>query len=224
MRRAGQEPFVVSRDVSAVIVPAGVEVKLRTGTVGTITQALGGSFTVYVEGNLFRIAGSDGDAIGQQPVPPPELPAEHGEREERGQRALEIEEQRPGDPAEAAEAHEHQNRSRDSAGNSQTGQQGKVAAPQGSFSRNAKASDHGLRDGEPDAGPEIEEACKDERACSVQQELRERRAGAEQRGRCEAAEGTATKRVVTPQARRPSPGRPGSLRPSARRARARRSY
>lgn len=75
MRRAGQEPFVVNRDVKAIIVPAGVEVKLRTGTVGTITQALGGSFTVYVEGNLFRIAGTDGDAIGQEPVPPPELPA-----------------------------------------------------------------------------------------------------------------------------------------------------
>lgn len=75
MRRAGQEPFVVSRDVKAVIVPAGVEVKLRPGTVGTITQALGGSFTVYVEGNLFRIAGSDGDAIGQSPVAAPELPS-----------------------------------------------------------------------------------------------------------------------------------------------------
>ncbi len=75
MRRAGQEPFVVSRDVRAVIVPAGVEVKLRTGTVGTITQALGGSYTVYVEGNLFRIAGQDGDAIGKEPAAPPELPA-----------------------------------------------------------------------------------------------------------------------------------------------------
>jgi probable FeS assembly SUF system protein SufT len=75
MRRSGQEPFVVSRDVQAIIVPAGVEVKLRTGTMGTITQALGGSYTVYVEGNLFRIAGSDGDAIGKEQVTPPELPA-----------------------------------------------------------------------------------------------------------------------------------------------------
>jgi probable FeS assembly SUF system protein SufT len=74
MRRAGHEPVVVSRDVSAVIVPAGVEVKLRTGTVGYITQALGGSYTVYVEGNLFRIAGADGDAIGKEPLLPPELP------------------------------------------------------------------------------------------------------------------------------------------------------
>ena len=47
---------------------------LREGTSGFITQALGGSFTVYVEGNLFRIAGPDADAIGKEPVPPPEVP------------------------------------------------------------------------------------------------------------------------------------------------------
>ncbi len=74
MRRADHEPVVVQRDVRAVIVPAGVEVKLRTGSVGTITQALGGSFTVYIEGNLFRIAGADGDAIGKEPLRAPELP------------------------------------------------------------------------------------------------------------------------------------------------------
>ena len=74
MQRARQEPIVVNRDVRAVIVPAGIEVKLRTGSVGYITQALGGSFTVYVEGNLFRIAGADGDAIGKEPLAPPELP------------------------------------------------------------------------------------------------------------------------------------------------------
>jgi probable FeS assembly SUF system protein SufT len=74
MRQATREPIVVQRDVRAVIVPAGVEVKLRTGSVGYITQALGGSFTVYVEGNLFRIAGEDGDAIGREPLPRPELP------------------------------------------------------------------------------------------------------------------------------------------------------
>ena len=43
MRRPGHEPIVVNREVRAVIVPAGVEVKLKTGTVGYITQALGGS-------------------------------------------------------------------------------------------------------------------------------------------------------------------------------------
>ena len=74
MRRANHEPIVVNRDVRAMIVPAGVEVKLRTGSVGYIAQALGGSFTVYVEGNLFRIAGADGDAIGKEPLRAPELP------------------------------------------------------------------------------------------------------------------------------------------------------
>jgi probable FeS assembly SUF system protein SufT len=74
MRRHENEPIVVQRDVKAVIIPAGIEVKLRTGSVGYITQALGGSFTVYVEGNLFRIAGEDADAIGKEPVKRPELP------------------------------------------------------------------------------------------------------------------------------------------------------
>lgn len=74
MRSHDNEPFVVNREVRAVIVPAGVEVKLRPGQAGYITQALGGSFTVYIEGNLFRIAGEDADAIGKESVKPPELP------------------------------------------------------------------------------------------------------------------------------------------------------
>lgn len=47
---------------------------LPAGQVGYITQALGGSFTVYVEGNLFRIAGKDADALGKPPPEPIELP------------------------------------------------------------------------------------------------------------------------------------------------------
>ncbi len=67
MRHHENEPIVVNREIKAVLVPAGVEVKLRTGMVGYVTQALGGSFTVYVEGNLFRVAGEDADAIGREP-------------------------------------------------------------------------------------------------------------------------------------------------------------
>jgi probable FeS assembly SUF system protein SufT len=69
MRTRDSVPIIVSRDVKATLIPAGVEVNLRTGSVGYVTQALGGSFTVYIEGNLFRIAGSDADAIGQEPPP-----------------------------------------------------------------------------------------------------------------------------------------------------------
>jgi probable FeS assembly SUF system protein SufT len=68
------EPFTLSRDVKAIIIPAGEQLTLREGTNGFITQALGGSFTVYVEGNLFRIAGIDADSLGKEPVPPPEIP------------------------------------------------------------------------------------------------------------------------------------------------------
>jgi len=68
------EPVTLERDVSAIIIPIGETVTLREGTAGFLTQALGGSFTVYVEGNLFRIAGADADAIGKEPEPPPEVP------------------------------------------------------------------------------------------------------------------------------------------------------
>lgn len=68
------EPVTLSRDVTAVIIPAGESVNLREGTSGMITQSLGGSFTVYIEGNLFRISGTDADAIGKEPVIPPEVP------------------------------------------------------------------------------------------------------------------------------------------------------
>jgi probable FeS assembly SUF system protein SufT len=68
------EPFSLARDVKAIIVPAGEQLLLKEGTSGFITQALGGSFTVYVEGNLFRIAGMDADALGKEPVPAPKIP------------------------------------------------------------------------------------------------------------------------------------------------------
>ncbi len=68
------EAFVVHREIKAVAIPAGVEVNLKIGAVGYITQALGGSFTVYIDGNLFRIAGSDADAIGKTAASAPEVP------------------------------------------------------------------------------------------------------------------------------------------------------
>ena len=68
------EPITLTRDVTAVIIPAGEELTLREGTSGFITQSLGGSFTVYVEGNLFRISGFDADALGKEPETPPSVP------------------------------------------------------------------------------------------------------------------------------------------------------
>ncbi|MDH3646113.1 MAG: putative Fe-S cluster assembly protein SufT [Gammaproteobacteria bacterium] len=68
------EPVTLRRDVDAVIIPAGEPVQLHEGTDGYITQALGGSFTVYIDGNLFRISGQDADALGKEPVAAPEAP------------------------------------------------------------------------------------------------------------------------------------------------------
>jgi probable FeS assembly SUF system protein SufT len=56
------------------MIPSGDVVNMPAGTAGYITQALGGSFTVFVDGNLFRVAGIDADAIGRDPVLPPSLP------------------------------------------------------------------------------------------------------------------------------------------------------
>jgi probable FeS assembly SUF system protein SufT len=75
------EPFTLARDVMAVIIPIGETLTLKEGTPGFITQALGGSFTVYVEGNLFRIAGGDADALGKEPEPPPAIPENATDKE-----------------------------------------------------------------------------------------------------------------------------------------------
>jgi probable FeS assembly SUF system protein SufT len=83
MRSHENEAFVLSRDTRAVIVPAGAEVKLKAGQSGFITQALGGSFTLYIEGNLFRLSGEDADAIGKQVLTPPMLPENANEDDVR---------------------------------------------------------------------------------------------------------------------------------------------
>ncbi|HYP80613.1 MAG TPA: putative Fe-S cluster assembly protein SufT [Steroidobacteraceae bacterium] len=68
------EPFVIQREVDAVMVPSGHAIKLQPGLAGFISQALGGSFTLYIEGNLYRLAGADADAIGKEPLLVPQLP------------------------------------------------------------------------------------------------------------------------------------------------------
>ena len=75
------EPVKFERDCAAVLVPQGESVTLPAGSVGYITQSLGGSFTVFVEGNLFRIAGEDADAIGKEAPPPLLLPEGAGDEE-----------------------------------------------------------------------------------------------------------------------------------------------
>jgi len=75
------EPVMFSRDCDAVMIPSGDEVTLPEGVSGFLTQSLGGSFTIYIEGNLFRIAGVDADAIGKEPIRPPQVPPNATEEE-----------------------------------------------------------------------------------------------------------------------------------------------
>jgi len=47
------QPCQFERACAVVMIPSGDELILPVGTVGYITQSLGGSFTVFVDGNLF---------------------------------------------------------------------------------------------------------------------------------------------------------------------------
>ena len=61
------EQVEFTRDCEAVQIPAGLTVSVPKGTVGIITQSLGGTYTLQVPsfGGLFRVAGKDADAIGK---------------------------------------------------------------------------------------------------------------------------------------------------------------
>tara|TARA_B100000029_G_scaffold488551_1_gene545249 strand:- start:421 stop:978 length:558 start_codon:yes stop_codon:yes gene_type:complete len=59
--------ITITRDCDGVLIPAGEKIKLFKGTHVRITQALGGDYTLYVNGNLIKISGDDSDAIGIEP-------------------------------------------------------------------------------------------------------------------------------------------------------------
>lgn len=67
-------PITLSRDVIGILIPQGTRVELPEGAQAKLTQALGGSFTVQVEGHLFRIDGKDADSLGLSPPEGPEIP------------------------------------------------------------------------------------------------------------------------------------------------------
>jgi probable FeS assembly SUF system protein SufT len=58
------EMKILARDVEASVVPVGTKVTLQKGETAHITQSLGGAYTVIVNGNMFRIADKDADALG----------------------------------------------------------------------------------------------------------------------------------------------------------------
>src|SRR5580704_7386015 len=69
------EPITLKREVEASVIPVGTKVTLHAGEEARITQSLGGTYTVIVNGNMFRIEAKDADALGlevaAQPAPAP---------------------------------------------------------------------------------------------------------------------------------------------------------
>jgi probable FeS assembly SUF system protein SufT len=63
-----EDVTIIKRDVEGTLIPYGQSITLIPGTEVLVTQALGGSFTLNVNGNLVRIEGKDADAIGKEVV------------------------------------------------------------------------------------------------------------------------------------------------------------
>lgn len=65
--RRHREDVLVRRPVTVEAIPSGAPIELDAGQLAQITQALGSSFTLLVEGQLMRLKGQDADAIGKTP-------------------------------------------------------------------------------------------------------------------------------------------------------------
>lgn len=75
MSRA-RETVLLRRPVQVERIPDGTPVELAEGAWGQLTQALGSSFTLAIDGQLVRLKGSDADAIGRETPQAPTLPAD----------------------------------------------------------------------------------------------------------------------------------------------------
>ncbi len=56
------------RDCPGRLVPVGDPVMIPSGTFVTLTQSLGGNYTVIYNGNMVRVDGTDADALGLEPL------------------------------------------------------------------------------------------------------------------------------------------------------------
>ncbi|MDQ6952938.1 MAG: putative Fe-S cluster assembly protein SufT [Mariprofundaceae bacterium] len=61
---ASGKMITTNRDIDAILIPLGTPVIIPEGAQVAITQELGGTYTVSVNGNLARVEGKDADALG----------------------------------------------------------------------------------------------------------------------------------------------------------------
>lgn len=68
-----REEVVVTRNAEAIMIPSGEKVLLPAGAHATITQSLGGSYTIITDrGLMVRVSGREVEAIGKTPENLPE--------------------------------------------------------------------------------------------------------------------------------------------------------
>ncbi|MEE9465477.1 MAG: putative Fe-S cluster assembly protein SufT [Candidatus Neomarinimicrobiota bacterium] len=67
-----RERVTIKRDCRAMLIPSGDPITLKQGQEVEISQALGGSYTVIVLGNMARIEGKDADVLGKAPSDNPD--------------------------------------------------------------------------------------------------------------------------------------------------------
>ena len=69
-----REEVTFSRQADAVMIPSGERVLVPQGAQGTITQSLGGSYTLITDrGLMVRVSGKEVEAIGKTPENLPEV-------------------------------------------------------------------------------------------------------------------------------------------------------
>ena len=74
-----REEVTFSRNTEAVMIPSGERVLVPNGSNATITQSLGGSYTLITDrGLMIRVSGKEVEAIGKTPENIPEV--EQGEQ------------------------------------------------------------------------------------------------------------------------------------------------
>ncbi|MBT3519000.1 MAG: putative Fe-S cluster assembly protein SufT [Candidatus Marinimicrobia bacterium] len=64
MNQVPNESIRLLRDVDANMVPSGDEVKLLAGNLVRVTQALGGNYTILINGNMVQISAENADSLG----------------------------------------------------------------------------------------------------------------------------------------------------------------
>jgi probable FeS assembly SUF system protein SufT len=71
---------VTTRDCPARLVPVGTAIIIPKNSFITLRQALGGTFTVTVKGNMARVDGTDADALGLESHLDFDFPPADGDR------------------------------------------------------------------------------------------------------------------------------------------------